>query len=212
MFFTDGDTELKLQKKSDKKVVLPTMIDHSQFFLVLAFLGYGRSASLDIFVKKLFAKTRQLKLEAACSVIRYAVLAGTGVDYFFEHWFPTIIEPDTSLFTLSQYFFAKNRRAFFKLWATVKDDYVPIFWVSFWSEQVWRAAQYVQLKQQGQQTEARKIGFRLPFSFLQRDWRQLNVDELEKAHHLLYSTDFMIKNGSNPSLLEFVYVNFFGRS
>ena len=48
----------------------------------------------------------------------------------------------------------------------------------------------------------------MPFSFIQRDWRKISLDELRYAHQALYDFDYNFKNGASIYSLEAVYHTF----
>ncbi len=92
--------------------------------------------------------------------------------------------------------------------AALCDVYPEMFWVSFWSDQLWRASQYIAMQKVGDRASARSIGFRLPFSFLQRDWQTVREDKLKRAHEIMYAFDFSIKTGGSCSF-ELMFLDFF---
>jgi hypothetical protein len=156
-----------------------------------------------------FAKNATISLHNAYVLMHYVSVIGTSQQAFIQDWLGVIIAPEKSLFTLSTYFFAKDSAKFFALWSTIASDYSEPFWVVFWSEQVWRAAQYSKCMESKDALEAKKIAYRLPFSFMQRDWKKTNFTELSNAHAYLYTLDYALKNGGNPIGLELFYIKFF---
>jgi hypothetical protein len=160
----------------------------------------------------LSAYEKQLTLDRICLLIQYLSVVGSGVRDFNEQWLSYVIVPEQSLFTLSQYFFARDGMRFFKQWSTVKDLYAAPFWISFWSEQLWRASLFIQLSEQHNFAEAKRISYKLPFSFIQRDWKKVTADELKRAHDVLYQCDYAIKNGGDENVLEMFYVDYVQRA
>ena len=118
-----------------------------------------------------------------------------------------IVAPDYSLFMLSTFFFGKKKKSFFALWLGVKDLYPEAFWTSYWSEQIFRAYGYSQYAKRQDFTKAKKIGYRLPFSFIQKDWRSVEQSALVKAHQSIYSADWHAKNSLHP-YLEIAFLEF----
>ena len=100
--------------------------------------------------------------------MHYAKVLGANTDYFISAWLEKIITPERSLFTLSTYFFAKKAQLFFAEWKNIFGQYSEQFWIAFWSEQLWRAHHYVDYSKAKQFALAKKIGYRLPFTFMQR--------------------------------------------
>jgi hypothetical protein len=159
-------------------------------------------------IQRLFKRHKTIALDAACMVMKYASLVGTGNQREVDEWLDMVLDIEYSLFALSSAFFAKQGRLFFGLWSSIHDHYEPLFWITFWSEQIWRAACFVRYAAANNMVEARKIGHRLPFSFMQKDWRHVNECELVAAHQFLYSADFALKNGSEVPVLELLYMKF----
>src|SRR5579872_6641275 len=159
-------------------------------------------------IEKLMAVHDQIPLDTAVLLVQYALVMGNNSQEFFASWLDKIIEPSNSLFTLSQEFFAKQPRPFFTYLAPISEQYVPQFWVSFWSEQLWRASAYLALMQANERADAKRISFRLPFSFLNRDWRRYSIEELKRAHNFLYDIDYQLKHGASPAVLDLFYSKF----
>ena len=44
--------------------------------------------------------------------------------------------------------------------------------------------------------DAKQISFRLPFTFVQKDWRSYSIRELKNAHQFIYTLDYDFKHGS----------------
>jgi DNA polymerase III delta subunit len=130
---------------------------------------------------------------------------GKGSAQFSRDWLPDMIVPELSLFSLSQALFDRKPSSFFKLWKQFSQKYSVPFWITFWSEQLWRAYCYVRLQKNGKEAEAKKIGYRLPFSFLNRSWRNYTLEELKTYHHLLYEIDYQVKNGGSAYALDLFY-------
>jgi hypothetical protein len=150
-----------------------------------------------------------LSLDSLCLFAYYELVLGKNSDEFFTHWITRIIDPTNSLFVLSQYFFSKKSKPFFRQWATISEHYIPTFWASFWADQIWRAYMYVDLMKQKKYIEAKKVQYKLPFSFINRDWSGYDLAELRNTHQFLTSLDFRLKNGNSDLGLEHFYGQFF---
>lgn len=61
----------------------------------------------------------------------------------------------------------------------------------------------------GHQGEAQKIGARLPFSFLQRDWRKHELADLVYCHAFLYELDATLKKSRGELGFDRFYHTFF---
>jgi hypothetical protein len=149
------------------------------------------------------------KIDTICLVYHYIPLLGKSRDDFITQWLPLLVSSEHSLFLLSGHLFSKNPVALLSLWKRVHSDYPVQFWVSFWSEQISRAYGFIIYSQQKQYTEAKKIAYRLPFSFIKNDWKLVTLDELANAHNFLYKYDFHVKNGGSDLFFDLFYGQFF---
>lgn len=192
-------------------VTIPTEIGQQEF-LQLGELWYpGSIKQTSRFVIHLFKKYHKVPLDKACLLMHYATVVGGATDLFMQEWVDGLIVPDKSLFTLSAHFFAKNGGAFFELWQRIAHDYPPVFWTSFWSEQLFRAIGFVQYMRAKNMIEAKKISYRLPFSFIQKDWKLISVNELQRMHNTLYEVEYELKNGLCEHRIEYWYSSFLMR-
>jgi hypothetical protein len=160
------------------------------------------------FVYKLLEKKETLSWDEACMLMGYQIALGRKPEAFFTEWLPKIVVPEKSLFTLSQYFFAQQPKEFFTLWRKCAQDYPEEFWVSYWSEQVWQAALFVTRTQKEGIQEAKKLAYRLPFSFMNKDWKRYTFKQLADIHYILYLFDHTLKNGGPGYGLELWYAQF----
>ena len=139
----------------------------------------------------------------------YQSVIGRKSEAFFAQWLSKIITPNKSLFSLSQYLFARQSQAFLQQWKALKDDFPDEFWIAYWSEQLWQAALFV-MRAKAQGYDAAKRGaFRLPFSFINKDWQKHNEQSLVAAHDALYKLDYNLKNSAGGHGLELWYAIFF---
>lgn len=142
-----------------------------------------------------------LTLERACQILHYAEIAGNASGELWTDWRERFGGAQQSLFPLSQEFFAKRPRAI-ALWREICETYPPEFWTAYWSEQLWQAAHYVTVAQQGPIADPKRIANRLPHAFLNGGWRRYTVRELSAAHNFLYGVDFASKNSGGDYGLE----------
>ena len=146
-----------------------------------------------------------LSLDQMVQVAQYASVLGAGRSRFFASSLSSIIRPESSLFKLSGALFAGEKKSFLIQWEEMQEDYEFPFWISYFSEQFFRAYFYIRFKRDHQHVEARKVGYRLPFSFLQRDWKRWNADMFYRAHHKVATLDFNLKNGGSSLILESLF-------
>lgn len=161
------------------------------------------------FVSQLTMFSDYLSLDNLCLLAHYERVLGKNSDDFFMQWATRILDPTSSLFILSQYFFNKNAKQFFRQWSIVFEHYMPTFWISFWADQLWRAYVYCDLMKQKKYSEAKKAQYKLPFSFINRDWVDYELSELCNAHHFLTMFDYKLKNGGSELGFEHFYCQFF---
>lgn len=206
MFYADEAIELNGKAL---EFALPPTIDKKSFPALIALAGLPASRATEEFTKSLFERVPSVSLENACLLAQYAGLMGLNNDEFFDHWFNKLVVSDSSLFTLSQYFFAQDAKSFFAYWAKVHEQFAEPFWITFWSEQLFRAHAFVEYMRQNKRAEAQRISYKLPFSFMQRDWKRYNSESLRKAHDELYHLDYQFKNGGTPYALDLFYSKFF---
>ena len=162
-------------------------------------------------LEDLLKTVRSSSLDHLVLLANYAGVVGKNIRPFKQEWVTTIIAPEASLFTLSQYFFARKTELFWPLWHSLKEQYAAPFWTTYWSEQLWRAHYVIKLYKEQKITEAKQLSYRLPFSFLQRDWKTISCEELQQAHHFLYEGDYAFKNGGSEFFLEVFYATFLAK-
>jgi len=225
--------------KNQTIIQLDEPIDETLCLKLATFLGYTLSLSAQRMVRRLFKEQSRISLASALMIVEYTLLAGASLtgtssaeiqdalnsfdperirqnaaqdvlveEALFEQ-IRGMLKPDSSLFTVSQLFFAKQPEPFYRYLATIQSVYPEQFWISFWSEQLYRAFFYVTYMKKGNQVEAQKIGARLPFSFLQRDWRKHEPADLASSHAFLYELDAALKKSRGELGFDRFYHNFF---
>ncbi len=194
---------------SSHAVMLPAHVDKKLFKALFAFFIHEPKAFDERRIDELFAKTDSLDLDQACLLLQYVRVMGARSKEFYDHWLHQLVVPQNSLFRLSQYFFARQRSSFLKYWRAIKDEYPEQFWISYWSDQLWRAAFYCRYMKERKLADAKKIGYRLPFSFLQKDYHNVTFNELLHAHQSLYELDYELKHGGSSIGLDLLLCHFF---
>lgn len=180
-----------------------------QDFSKIRFLISDHLSDKSNFAAQMGMYADYLSLDSLCLFAHYELVLGKNSDEFFTQWITRIIDPTSSLFILSQHFFGKKSKPFFRQWSTVSEQYLPAFWATFWADQIWRAYMYADLMKQKRYADAKKVQYKLPFSFINRDWSQYDLQELINAHQFLTSLDFRLKNGNSELGLEHFYAQFF---
>lgn len=209
IFFSTESLEKVVKNPYTQLFSLPATITKDEL-LDYAILHYG---SLHARQKLFFdyLGKQQFSLDIGYLLMQYAPILIFSSRQEFEEWFATISTPTSSLFQLSQFFFSAQSSAFFDQWRLVGPRYGEQFWLSFWSEQLWRAYFFIWYAQKGDWNSAKKIGNKLPFSFLQRDWKRHQLRDLQKAHAYLYLIDYRIKHGGGTHALDLFYHKFLNK-
>ncbi|MBA3751546.1 hypothetical protein H0X06_01925 [Candidatus Dependentiae bacterium] len=162
----------------------------------------------SFFLHALFERQLKVSLDEACMILGYHRVVGRNSDAFFKDWCGKLLIPEKSLFTLSQYFFAQQPKSFFKLWKNCYNDYPDEFWIAYWSELMWQSSLFVMRAHNLGIAEAKKVSYRLPFSFINKDWQRYSVESLTSAHQFLYTLDYTLKHGEHSFGLELFFHKF----
>ena len=170
------------------------------------------SFSFQSFQKIMNAVGKITTLDHLIVLAQYSMVLGKNTDIFIKEWLSKIIIPQSSLFTLAQYFFGKKTIQFWHTWHEIKNEYPATFWTVFWSEQLWRAYFVIVFQQQNNLIEARKMAYRLPFSFLQKDWQNIELESLKNAHTMLYNIEWRIKNSGSEEHFDLLFHTFFAHN
>lgn len=207
----DFDKTSGKSKLSEDKFIIVNchnLLNLEQIESFLNFLDIKKEIALPYF-EKTFKTINNLSLDQAFILTYYIRLIGKKSDDFLDNWLDKVFVTEQSLFTLSKYLFALDSKVFFHYWSLISPNYQPVFWVSFWSEQLFRAYWYVKFMNQGRIVEAKQIAYRLPFSFIQYDWKKHSIEKLQSAHQLIYDIDYALKNGGSELSLDLFYAKFF---
>jgi hypothetical protein len=196
------------ETKQQLIVEIPVYVSAELFNkLYNALFSFG--AAVDpLFLQKLFSFHKNILLEDALRIMAYYQVLGRKYDVFLNNWLDKLLVPEKSLFTLSQYLFAQDKTLFLKHWLSVKADYPAEYWVVFWSEQIAQAITFVSVASTQSPLEARKLVNRLPFSFMNKDWKRFKIPFLAQAHQFLYDFDYNLKNGADDWGIELWYYKF----
>lgn len=193
-------------------ITIPDKVDKELLITISKSFGFERLLRYSAFFTSIITKVPALSLESACMLLAYGMVLGAdwqkGMDEFLDH----LVETPSSLFALSGAFFSGDAKTFGALWHDFGDRYQMPFWITFWSEQLFRAACVVRYYKAQQIEAGKKIGYRLPFSFLNTDFKRHSYSKLMKAHNALYSHDFHLKNGGDDMMIELFYAQFFAQT
>lgn len=205
LFLSQADARML---DTTRVITIPEKVSQDIFVSLYNFLRKKAFASQLAFIKELYTHHDRITIDQACMIISYMQVLGRYQEM--EPLLSQILESEKSLFTLSQFFFAKNGASFFKLWDLYQKEYSELFWCTFWGEQVWRAYYARYFLERKQIALAKNVGFRLPFTFMQKDWTKSTFQELKNAHQYIYELDLAYKNNLETQLgLDLFYTKFF---
>lgn len=154
------------------------------------------SKSLSHAIPYFFKKRKQFTPDQILLLADYGSLSGNLLSTFMDEWFDRLIVSQDSLFTLSSLFFGRQS-SFLTTWYSLKQLYPPVFWTTYWSEQLFRASAYIKAQEKKDVKEARSISFKLPFSFINHDWKKISLTELAHLHDSMYQLDCSLKQGGS---------------
>lgn len=203
---------IKQEKSNSTKVADAIVLPHQCSQSLAQNLSFWRRAGslTKLFTQRLFSKQKHYSLDQLCLLLNYAeVVSFSMYKEFFDCWLDQIIFFEHSLFELSTHFFSGNAIQFFSLWHRLSCLYPVQFWISFWSEQLTRASCFRFYAQKNDFTNSRQCMFRLPFSFINNDWKKHTVEGLRKLHDQLYCFDFHLKNGGQQHGIDIFFVRYF---
>ncbi len=186
------------------RVRIEDQIDLATFELMSTLLQGGVDR---LFVRQLFQRVRTLTLSDALLLGQYQLLVGRNGQQFLTQWLDRLVDQKPSLFSLSEYLFARDATRFYALWHEIGLQYVREFWVVYWSEQLLQALTFIGAASKEGAVAARKQVTRLPFSFMNTDWRTWSVAQLAALHDELYAADYHAKHGGIIQGLDIFYAN-----
>lgn len=206
--FLCNKIDLPFFSKNKNLVELPEAVTSDMVLPLLTLFKKNSSPAFAKHINRVISQQEELSLDQVYMLISYMQVIGKTDEY--GQIIDRVVETEHSLFTLAQHFFAKNSNEFYQLWAQVHQIYPLTFWTVYWSEQLWRAYYVHYYLSKGQPVQAKSISTRLPFSFMQRDWKKSSLKELQAAHQCIYSLDNAYKNNSEADAgLEIFYNKFF---
>jgi len=203
LFFTT-----KTVKNEVELILVPEQINLMLFKQLLSLWPADEHERILYLAEQIFREIKTLSLDQAVRIADYALVVGAGRSMFMASWLESIIKPESSLFKLSGALFAGDKKGFLELWQRLQTEYEFPFWLTYFSEQFFRAYYYVSCKKEHNHVAAKQIGFRLPFSFLQRDWKRWEDTQLQKAHQRVSDLDFQLKNGGSKLILDSLFTLF----
>ncbi len=169
-------------------------------------LGYQPSPEKDKLLASLFPTWKKVD-----DVYRYVLYTSNTS----HRYCPDIFhycqgeELSPALFELSKAFFSKTASRFFELHASFTTHYPPLFFVSYWGDQWWRAFHYISAMREGKAEAAKIAGQRLPFSFLKEGWKKYSPEHFKTLLYLLCHVDYRFKQGYSNLWIDVLYQHHF---
>lgn len=207
LFIESKKEKSSLKGKSVVHISCDDEIDNSVLKL-FGDLVHGSQEKWSLPRPNIALKGTRLTLDGACTIMRYQAFGDALWGAVEQRWLSRLLPGDQSLFTLAQAFLAQNEDQFVACWWDVGPLYPPEFWLVFWSELLWQAWIVITFARASSAPVDRRWTYRLPFSFLQRDWKRYQPRELVVAHNALYGADYALKCGGNECALELVLWHF----
>ncbi len=193
-----------------QNINVPATIDSHLFYELFSLFNQSKKSRMPRLVNSLFKETNSLSLDQVCLLYEYfSVMPERSEEKFLKIHLPYVFESQISLFSLSYNFFTKNEKLFFKQWKSISKKYSEGFWISFWTDQLWRAYNVTKLSQEGNSIQAHKIAYRLPSFFIKKGWQKCSLNELFKSFEFVYTMDFLLKKGSSFCAFDLFYCNYF---
>ncbi len=208
IIFAFTNSDLIDEKKNNFVIDCDFVFNFEQLKNLVIFFDPNISKNTLYSLEKLFKNLKKINLDQAYILNRYTILLGTKTEEFTNKWRDKVLTFDESIFNLSKHFFSKDTKSFYNSFDTMSKEYQSIFWISFWSEQLFRSWAYLNFKMAKNEVEAKKIAYKLPFSFINYDWKKTSISELANAHNFIYNIDYNMKNGSSEASLDLFYCKF----
>jgi len=188
--------KLSLEPAHGCIIELAKEYDYNSVKAISGLYAEKNMAGIIYFLRALFQRKKMYSLEELCLLLQYQSVLGKNKDLFLDQWFSKLTVDDHSLFHLSELFFAKRHDEFVRYWNELFDQYSEMFWVSYWSDQMFKAYCYIFQKQQGKVVSKYET-YGLPFSFLRTDWKRHDLALLQQCHQKIYQIDMILKSGGN---------------
>lgn len=208
-FFISSDFKgLKLCRDSTL-VMIDSEIGIDDAKSIIAFLSPKMSDKKVSLVNKVFSSKNKIGLDSICMLINYFELMNVNLMDELCGYLEPIFGQQPLLSNLATAFWTKNSKEFFRVWSEICKDYPDVFWVIFWSEQVWKAYNTIYFLNQKNFIKAKQCGYGLPYSFINKDFKNFKLEDLRNLYEFLYKIDFAIKTGSTFYSLDLFYLNYF---
>lgn len=213
-FFIENFDEKSVLGKGNETlfISLSSTLTLTETELLLASYGKRLHEEKSLFLKRLFEQSKTLSLIFVHQLFVWLDSINVSSLEQFEDYITKTQKLDkSSLVLLTEYFFARDAYKFFAQWQLLEATFSAAFWISFWAECLWQAYFVRDCMEKRDFAKAKKIGFRLPFSFMKSDWKKHSKEDLAQLYALLYQVDFSFKRGSHFCLFDLFYVSHFSK-
>lgn len=170
---------------------------------------FDQAEKLVVYLQQLYSLKQSFSLDELFLLKNYQMVISKDEKDFYESWANRLVLPDNFLYMLSQLLFEKKVKEFLRLWFELKDLYSEMFWISFWSDQLYRAYFFIFYTQQENFAAAKQVSFGLSFLFIKQTYKHYQLLELQNFHNALFAVDSSLKNGGNVYQIDQLYINFF---
>lgn len=203
--------EARLKPGSITEIIdIPSVIDSSMLESLSSVFQQGFQGKKLEILNRMLQQAKNIPLDVACMLLGYAELFSAKDMGKMEDYLANIMYIQPSLSLLSDYFFSLNSSKFFSLWAEIGREYPDMFWLAFWSEQLWKAHYVISYLKRNDFVNAKRMSFRLPYSFINTQWKKFTQQELKELYERLYLIDTRIKRGgAREGALDFLFFSYF---
>lgn len=196
--------------KTGMVIDIPGSVNIETLEALFAFFKQDLPLKKKDLLTRMLRENKNLPLDAACMIMNYLELVNVKNLDDFSSYLAHITQTQPSLNQLSEYFFTTNAPSFFSLWAEVEKEYPEMFWLAFWSEQIWKAHHVIGYLNKSDFVNAKRMSFRLPYSFINTHWKKFSQQNLTNLYQQLYLIDTKIKRGSSgDAALNFFFFSYF---
>ncbi|MGD1997872.1 MAG: hypothetical protein PVJ92_03085 [Candidatus Dependentiae bacterium] len=202
MVMSEDDAGYFVGRKNVQRLVLPETITKQGLGKMAAAFGKDRAARA--LTEQDLAPTGLLTLDQACQLLIHLEFLPLRQRDAVASYLGKLIPESSTLLEVSDLFFRRQWDRFFTVWRRLTGEYSDMFWVAFFTEQVWRAYYVQQAMKKNDRALARRLSFRLPSTYTTRTWRQIKSTELLELYEQLYFFDTRVKRGSSFTMNEFL--------
>lgn len=199
-----GQKNLMVEIQLPSEIILDEGIEVVKFF----FPKILNNKQKLLAIEQLFNQSKKLPLNLFITIMdNFELVHSKNLDLLLEYLGPSLpFNGELSL--LSQAFF-KRDRLFFKHWQELSKIYPPVFWLVFWGDQWWRAFHLITFALHKNIILAKKMGFKLPYSFVTKEWQTYSPEYFQNLLAKLYVVDYNIKQGSTFCFFDVIHAQHF---